>query len=294
MKNGILEIFLFCYNTRSVCESLLLLNCCYFLVDEHCVLNHNATNISTLVYAGISFLSFLLLVPTVVLSVIIYFKRKVVMEHMEGLFLTLAVIMLSLSFNESFQWVLFCSSVGCEVVGFIREFCLISLLSNTSCIGFHLLLQMCQLQMCQPKCLHVIDEVRRRRSRILAVVYLILVILIPLLFVFWPFLKNGKYGNDSSFCWISNEFHSPWYIRILLWHIWALLICAFTLLVSLLVVARLCLRAAKCNADIFTLLLLMIGFLYAVVMFGLSAVLGNSSYLPSAGVLDPLHSCSRV
>ena len=250
------------------------------MLGEHCVFNNtNKAATEVLIYAGLSSLSLLFLVPTVLITIFIYLKRRVVIEHMEGLFMTLSVILLSLTLNESFQWVLFCSSIGCEVVGFVREYCLVALLSNILCIGFHLL-----LQMCQPKCFQVIDEVRRKRFRKLAVVYLLFVILVPLLFVFWPFLTWAKYGKDGTFCWISDTAIDPWYVKLVLWHIWALLICLFTLLVSLLVIARLFLRAAKCNADVCTLLLLMLMFLYSVITFGLAAWL-KVTYLGSVGAI---------
>lgn len=248
------------------------------MADEQCSLNNNTDNIANLVYAGISFLSFLISVPVVLLSVIVYMKRRVTIEHMEGLFMSLSVFLLLLTLTESFQWILFCSIAGCMVVGFIREYCLIALLTNILCISIHLL-----LQICQPKFLQVIDEVRRRRSKILAIVYLLCAILTPLLFVFWPFLTSS-YGKDDFYCWISNYYPTSWIVRVSLWHVWAPVICGFTLLVSLIVIRRLCLRAANCNADMFTLMLLMIGFLYAVIINGLALFIDNP-YFASAGSL---------
>ena len=251
------------------------------MADVQCSLmnkDNSTIIIANLIHAGISFLSFLISVPVVLLNVIVYMRRRVAIEHMEGLFMTLSIFLLLLTLDESFQWVLFCSSVGCAVVGFIREYCLIALLANTLCISIHLL-----LQMCQPKCLQVIDEVRKRRSKITAIVYLVCAIVTPLLFVFWPFLTGG-YGKDYSYCWILNDDGASWIVRIVLWHAWALVICVFTLLVSLIVIRRLCLRAANCNGDIFTLILLMLGLLYAVIMNVLSLVT-SIQYFTSAGSL---------
>lgn len=251
---------------------------------ENCnITNQTETFIATLLYAGISFLSFVILIHVVLLSLVVYIKRRVIIEYMEGLFMTLSVLLMMLTLNESFQWVIFCSSIACQVIGFIREYCLIALLTNTMCISFHLL-----LHMCPPKCLQVIVETRQRRSKMLAIIYLLCAFMVPLLFVFWPFFIS--YGIDQQYCWISNDFPNSWYIKVLLWHAWAPLACCFALLVSVVVIVRICLHTAKCNADTFPLMLLMAGFLYAVIINALSALLVRWSYLSSTGSLTYIFS----
>ena len=99
----------------------------------------------------------------------------------------------------------------------------------TFCIGIHLL-----LLVCRPKCLNSnIEEEKLRRYRRLDLGYIIYPLVIPVLFILWPWI-NSCYGDAGDWCWIEawdescNHVIDGFLEQILLWYMWVLLLMAFT------------------------------------------------------------------
>ena len=138
---------------------------------------------------------------------------------------------------ESFQWILLLNNVAsCTVLGAIREYIMISLLVVIVCFGIHLL-----ILMTSPKCLQVITEVKQKRYKMLQRAYVIASLLIPLLFVPWPF-----YGRDEYVCWLADIDHCnvsdvrDIVDHLLMWHMWAVFVWVFAVIMILLAFYQYC------------------------------------------------------
>eukprot|EP00731_Ephydatia_muelleri_P011731 Em0006g625a len=217
--------------------------------------NMSVTKIN-IVYSSMFTVSLVLNIPAVLLTYQ-FFKRAVSTEYSDGIYLIISLVLLLLSFIESFQWIFLSSSeTGCTVLAAFREYGMVSLLVIITCTAIHLL-----LLVKQPKWLMVIDEIKRRRHRKLLKMYFLVTFLVPLLFVPWPFLTQG-YGRSYFVCWIiSNQCHEyPHGIeQFLLWHIGAILVWAFTTLVIAVVVHNMgCCSIKNLTTNFATLLSMMV------------------------------------
>ena len=168
--------------------------------QEGCVMTDTQIKIANHIYTGISFLSFVVGLVSVLLNRCYNCrnKSKHEVDPIEGIFITALITFCILELVESFQWfALLKDFVGCTVLGVVKEYVLISILVIATCMGTHLL-----VVLTQPKCLKVIKEEKQRRYRILQRVYITVSLVIPILFVPWPFLTVG-YGKDEFLCWLA-------------------------------------------------------------------------------------------
>ena len=118
------------------------------------------------------------------------------------------------------------------MIGATREYFLISILVNVACLGIHLL-----IIMTQPKCLQVIKEERLKRYKILQRCYFITSLLVPVLFVPWPFISTlKKYEKGVYVCWLQDSIcgtsiASEIVTKSLMWYLWAILAWLFAVIV---------------------------------------------------------------
>ena len=194
---------------------------------SECATFETQMRVINIMYASLSFLSFVPGLIALVLNRCYYCRHKDrhQTDSMEEIFIIVLAISSVFEFSESFQWfALFDDFVGCAVLGVIREYTLISLLVIMVCLGTHLL-----ILMTKPKCLQVINEVKLKRYKIIQKIYVIVSFLVPIVFVPWPFI-SVQYGNQGDMCWLrdpSSCGDSSLSITIswlLMWHIWALLV----------------------------------------------------------------------
>ena len=194
---------------------------------SECTVSETQLRMITIMYASLSFLSFVIGLIALVLNRCYYccHKDRHQTDSMEEIFIIVLAISCIFEFSESFQWfALFDDFVGCTVLGVIREYTLISLLVIMVCLGTHLL-----ILMTKPKCLRVINEVKLKRYKIIQKIYLIASFLLPIVFVPWPFI-SVQYGNQGDLCWLRDPSScgdsslSNIISWLLMWHIWALLV----------------------------------------------------------------------
>ena len=209
--------------------------------------------------------AFLISLALFVISACVRFRKHVSTERTETQFVAVGGVLSLYSLFSSFHWVeLFDSTApaGCITVGFFTQYGLLSLLVATTCIGVHLL-----LLLYPPKFLRVIEEQKRQRYKYLEILYIILIIFIPLVFLPWP-LINNLYGKVGHLCWIgknhSNDNSIGFIEQIVLYYFWSFLVFGFTIVVTISIMFTICRHTArKGNANIYTLLGYMIIFLVA-------------------------------
>ena len=193
-----------------------------------CATSDTQLRMITITYASLSFLSFVIGLIALVLNRCYYCRHKDThqTDSMEEIFIIVLAISCIFEFSESFQWfALFDDFVGCTVLGVIREYTLISLQVIMVCLGTHLL-----ILTTKPKCLQVINEVKYKRYKIIQKIYVIASFLVPIIFVPWPFI-SVQYGKQGLICWLRDPASSCGdsslsniVSRLLMWHIWALLV----------------------------------------------------------------------
>ena len=200
--------------------------------------------IINIVYTAISFLSFISGAASIVLNHCYYHycnKDRYQGDTLHGMLILALVVFSTFELFESFQWILLLNNIAsCTVLGAIREYVMISFLVVIVCFGIHLL-----ILMTSPKCLQVITEVKQKRYKMLLRAYVIASLLIPLLFVPWPFIKM-KYGKDEYICWLANIDHCnvsdvrDVVGRLLMWHMWAVVVWVFAVIRILLAFYQYC------------------------------------------------------
>ena len=158
-------------------------------------------------------------------------KDKYQIDPMERIFLFMLTTCCML---ECFNWfVLLNNFVGCTVLGAVREYIIISSLVIFTCLGTQLL-----ILTTQPKCLQVIKEEKLKRYKIIVYIYLTVSLLVPILFIPWPFI-SVQYGRGEYYCWLRDDV-SYFISRFLMWYIWAFLVWLFTVGVLVLVLYKYC------------------------------------------------------
>ena len=195
---------------------------------------------------------------------------KISTEINESLLLAIPIALTLLAFNESFQWVFlykgsYIGSIACQLVAAVREYALVTLIPLMTCFGVHLF-----IVLLQPKCLMVIDEVKRARQKKLLIVYLVVSFVSPVFFVPWPFM-TGNYGGADYLCWIAyveckGGLLSVILDQVLLWHAWAAVFCIFTAIVTVFILFILCQSSGRGNLNMYTMLCFMVVFLIIVVL----------------------------
>ena len=166
-----------------------------------CANNLTAAERSIIIaYSGISFISFLILVATVGLHIYLYCRKINSAEYIGILLFIFSFFLMLFTLIESFQWFVILTDrsqaflIGCMIIAVIHQYCLITLLTNITCIAIHL-----TLQICTPKCLTVIENERKKRYKYLMCLYLFIDAAVPLLYVPWPFTKMA-YGPNGIVC----------------------------------------------------------------------------------------------
>ena len=128
--------------------------------ESECVMTDAHIRITNIVYTSLSLLS-------LITGLIALFLNQCYNSHhkkhnpMENIFLIVLITCCMFELSDCFQWfALFHDFVGCNVLGAVRGYTIISLLVNFTCLGTHLL-----ILMTQPKCLQVIKEVKLKRYK---------------------------------------------------------------------------------------------------------------------------------
>ena len=201
-----------------------------------------------LLWCSVSFASFVMCTVATTLSLHRFcWKAKTVStERTEKLLLYLVIFSTAYAGVNCFQWFRLLvqhgkpeTGMGCTVVGFGIQYCGTGILVITLCTGIHLL-----LLVCRPKCLNNILE-KKKWYRALDFLYLIIAVLVPLLFVPWPWI-NGRYGDAGHWCWIEvwdescNRVNDGFYEQIFLWYFWVLVLMAFSAMVAAITLGLLC------------------------------------------------------
>ena len=122
------------------------------------------------------------------------------------------------------------------------------LLALCGCVGFHLI-----VITKPPKWLMVIDEVKRRRHKKLAILYTSITFIVPILFLPWPFVvpKHNQYGPTDYACWISpydescNESEVGWIEQVALFYFWILITTVTYVVIVTTVFVTLCCRQQR-------------------------------------------------
>ena len=210
------------------------------------------------------FVSLLVSIPTLVLTSYQYCKKATPhFEYSEGIFVIYSLALLVVSFVESFQWVFqftghYTGQIACQILAVCREYVFMTLIFITACTGVQL-----SLLVRQPKCLMVIDELKRKRHRNILMSYAMVTFVLPLMFLPWPFISHG-YGRNDYTCYIIPDHIVD---QLFLWHVWAYLVWFFTLLVIILVLRTMrCKKLNNLTTNSITLLIIMIVFMLGILM----------------------------
>lgn len=205
------------------------------------------TRALNIMYTTLSLLSFAVGLIALILNRCYYcpYKDKRSSDPTEDVFFIVLVSSCVFELSDCFQWfVQFDNFVGCDVLGAIREYAIISLLAVMVCLGTHVL-----ILMWQPKFLSVINEVKAKRHKIIQKIYLVVTFLLPIAFVPWPFI-GLQYGKQGYVCWlrktgcgvssVSNVLN-----HLFLWYLWALLAWLFAVAVFALFLCKYCCCARR-------------------------------------------------
>ena len=260
-------------------------NCAQFCLDmadneSECVMTDIQIKITTIVYASVSFLSFIAGLVSLILDQCHHhrYKNKYQFDPMGRMCLFALAVLSTFELFESFQWILLFHDVGCTVLGAIREYILISLLTTVAFFGIHLL-----IVMTQPKCLQVIQEEKQKKYKMLQRIYFITSLSVPVLFVPWPFITI-KYGEDEYVCWFADTDRCNTsgvavveiVTRLLMWHFLAVLLWLFSAVVVIYAFCQYCLHKSVSNEskstpneNVTALVSLLIVFILSVVANGL-------------------------
>ena len=270
-------------------------------------MTYTEIRITNIVYTALSFLSFIFGAASILINRCYYYCYKdYQVDSIQGIVVQALVLISTFELFESFQWfVLLNDFVGCTVLGAIREYILISLVVLGFCLAIHL-----SILMASPKCLQIITEEKQNRYKMLLRMYAIASLVVPVLFVPWPFITAYKYGRDDYICWLSNTYSCSnasdvnvleFVGRLLMWYLWAILMWLFAVIVALLALCRYCVHKSvfkgiksKPNVNITVLMSLLIAVIIIVTANGIisavKAITGKSSFPAAlqAAVITPL------
>lgn len=250
-----------------------MLSACRSVLSEQlgCAQNDTLTpKVASFVYAGLSFVSFLICVPTFLLSTSQFFKKN--FEVPELIFALVSLVMTLFSAVDSFQWIFAFSEtykgkIACKILGAFREYGVVMILVTAGCIGVHL-----SILRLQPKCLMVIEEQKNRRYKRLVKFYVIAIFLIPLLPMPFPFVYK-QYGPSEFLCWISlndgncsqSYFQQGIIQQATLLYFWALVSAAVLALPLMIVTCTVCCQSSRqCTTNHCALLLMSTVWWFAV------------------------------
>ena len=113
--------------------------------ESECVMTDTQIKITNIVYTSLSFLSFIAGLVSLLLNQCHHhrYKNKYQFVPIGQICLFALAVYSTFELLESFQWILlFHNVVGCTVLGAVREYILISLLTIVAFFGIHLLIVM--------------------------------------------------------------------------------------------------------------------------------------------------------
>ena len=243
-------------------------SCTSELEEWKCVQNNTQTlKIANAIYSGLSFISFIISLPTLLLTMFQCCWKNISIERKELVFILSSAVLTLFTLVESFQWILWFNNtdepgtVACKVLGVFRQYCGVMLFALIGCVGFHL-----GVLKTTPKWLMVIDEVKERRYRQLVIFYSLITFLVPLLTLPFPFIlfQKNHYGTSEYVCWISlySESCTQKYLieglieQGVFFYIWALIIVGIlTLVVVFVTVTVYCRSSRQCTTNHCTVLI---------------------------------------
>ena len=230
--------------------------------------------IANILFTSVSFCSFIIGFVLVLLNQFSYYcyKDRYPVDTTGVISFVALVAFTLLQLVDSFQWIMLLNSdVACTVLGTVREYVMISILVTLICMGIHLF-----IIMVRPKCLQVIKEVKQKRYKHLQRSYIFATLVVPVLFVPWPFIKI-KYGENEYLCWLEynrSVYDEPVsYVigRLLMWHFWAVLVWMFAVAMLLFAIYRYCRYKLASNGtitkpshNVYTLLPLLLTFIIII------------------------------
>ena len=245
------------------------------LRQQRCAQNNTQTLIvANTVYTGLSFVSFLISLTTLMLTISQFYKKNTSTERSELIFVLISFVLTLLTFIESFQWVFLLSGKGagliaCQILGAFREHGIVMLFVLVGCIGFHLVL----LQQ-KPKFLMVIDEVKKRRYRNLVISYTLVTLIVPIVFLPWPLVVPSVklYGPSAYICWISQYDENCSYLtaglieQAALFYVWTVIMTFMTILIVCAVSVTVCRQVPRRYTTNYCTLLPITACLFIVVL----------------------------
>ena len=238
--------------------------------------------ITSIVHSGVSLLSFIVVLPSVLYGTFVCCKRGAgaSVKRSDGLFLLIGLVVSGFLATNSFQWVLLFEkqspyTVACTVISTLYMYSLCALGNVILCTGCHLL-----LLIRPPKCLKVIAEARVRRLRQIQGFYFIFTGLLPLAYIPFKFLMDAKYGNRSGRgCWINLQCTElfNWQLEPILIVSVSMVMWIFAIVVVIIAVVSLCLYSKKLgNAHLYALLCLSLCYAVGFVIGGASSIINSS------------------
>ena len=216
--------------------------------ESECAMTDTQIKICNIVYASMSFLSFIAGLLTLILDQCHHhrYKNKYQFDPIGRMCLFALAVLSTFELFESFQWILLFHDVGCAVLGAVREYIMISILTTVAFFGIHLL-----IVMTQPKCLQVIQEEKQKKYKMLQRMYFITSLSVPVLFVPWPFITI-KYGKDVYLCWLAETDGCHTSVvevitYLLVWQILAVIVFLFSAVVVTFAFCQYCVHESACN-----------------------------------------------
>ena len=239
--------------------------------------------IINIVYSGVSLLSLIMVVPSVVYGVFFCCKRGAgpSAERSDGLFLLIGLVVSGYLATNSFQWVhLFGRqspyTVACTMIGTLYVYTMCALANVILCASCHLL-----LLIRPPKCLKVIAEVRIRRLRQVQAFYFIFTGLLPLADIPVKFLIDAKYGNRSGRgCMINLQCKEQfnWLLEPIIVLSASMVMWIFEIVVIVITAVSLCLYSKKLgNVHLYALLCLSLCYVVGFAIGGAFSISDASS-----------------
>ena len=268
-----------------------------------CLTEHQIKT-ANILFASLSFGAFIFGLVSVIFNRFYYYcyKDKFPVDSTEGIFFLTLAASTTIELADSFQWFLLTTTVGCTVLGAVREYLIISLLVIQICLGIHLF-----ILMTHPKCLQVINEEKQKRFKLLQRSYITAAFVVPAFIVPWPFITIG-YGKDEYLCWLSYNCNSSTIsissvaVRLLMFHFFAFLVWIFAVIMLLTAIYHYCTRTSTSDVTkskrshnvVCTIVLLLLTFIILVTtnafLFIWESANRKSSYPATlqAAILTPL------
>lgn len=237
--------------------------------EEECLKNNFHLKALVISRSATALLSFLFCLLVLLFSVVRFCRKSSKYDINERLMIYLMIPSSLYSLSVVFQYIAYYDYsnasyvIGCQVVGFFSLMFNWMMMIITFCIILHLLV----MYFCRPNCLERSNENASKWLKKLDMFYLLLTLLGPLLFIFWPFINN-YYGKDGTWCFIkSHPVNCTTSLtgimeQLFVWYVWkaALSIILFFSLVAILSLL-VCKKAIRKDKKRFRTLIALTGYL---------------------------------